>query len=406
MKYWRGYLIAAIIVAITWFTNQLASTYSNLVDMVYPYLTRTIQSFLAEWSGGMDFCVWQVGMLVLIIAGLTSIVLMIVLRWNPFQWLGWVLTAVACVWFLNTCMYGLNYHAGPLATDIRLNVTEYTLDELEDAATYYRDRANELADQVVRDGSGDVVYPEFEALALQAEDGFKNLTYDYSYSVFAGSTTPVKRLGWAEMYTSMGITGMTSGITGEAAVNPQIPAVSLPFTICREMAHRMCIAIERDANFGAFLASMANSSKEFQYSAYFMAYRYCYDAMYAQGTAEATTAAARIDIGVTGNFRRDMDAYNRFFSENTNKGSSEMANSFSNFYLKTSGEAAGAASAGQVADLLVSWHIQEVVLPSQIEEGETVFDPYDESQVDLSGIVTALDKVPMNDDTDEPLEEE
>ena len=34
------------------------------------------------------------------------------------------------------------------------------------------------------------------------------------------------------------------------------------------------------------------------------------------------------------------------------------------------------------------WHIQEDVLPTMIEE-ENKFDPYDETQVDLSGIANA-----------------
>ena len=400
MKYWRGYLIAAIIAAITMVINRLASTYSNLVDMVYPYLTRTVQTFLAEWSGGLDFCVWQVAAVVLILIALVSIVLMIVLRWNPIQWLGWILTGAACVWLLNTCIYGLNYHAGPLSADIRLNVTEYTLQELEDATAYYRDRANELADLVDRDSSGNVLYSDFEVLAQQAGDGFSVLTYDYSYSVFAGSRLPVKKLGWSNMYTSMGITGVTMGMTGEAAVNPETPAVALPFTMCHEMSHRMCIAIERDANFGAFLACQANSDKQFQYSAYFMAYRYCYDALYDQGSAEATTAAARLDAGVNENFRRDLDAYDQFFRDNVKKQSSKMANRINDTYLKTSGDEEGIASYDQVADLLVSWHIQQVVLPSQEEETNSVFDPYDETQVDLSGIVTALDKMQLTDKED------
>mgnify|MGYP000832535696 CR=1 FL=1 len=42
----------------------------------------------------------------------------------------------------------------------------------------------------------------------------------------------------------------------------------------------------------------------------------------------------------------------------------------------------------QVCDLLVNWHIQTVVLPSITVE-ESPFDPYDETQVDLSGIVNA-----------------
>ena len=375
MKYWRGYLIAGIIAAITYVIKKLAAAYSTLVDMVYPYLTRTVQTFLAEWSGELDFCVWQVAVVVLVLIALVTVVLMIILRWNPIQWAGWICAGVACIWFMSTCIYGLNHHAGPLSTDIRLIETEYTLEELEHSAIYYRDLANTLADQVDRDSSGDVVFPEFEVMAQQAGDGFRSLTYDYSYSVFAGSTKPVKKLGWSDMYTSKGVTGKTVGITGEAAVNPEIPTVILPFTMCHEMAHRMCIAIDRDANFSAFLAGQANSSKEFQYSAYLMAYRYCYNALYAEGSSAATTTAARIDSGVNANLRHDLDVYGQFLKEN-----------------------GGSTSDSEVADLLVSWHIQEVVIPSQTEDAESVFDPYDETQVDLSGIVNA--KVPSEENAE------
>lgn len=367
MKYWRGYLIAAIIAAVTTVINRLASRYSTLVDMVYPYLTRTVQTFLANWSSGLDFCVWQVAAVVLILIALVTVVLMIVFRWNPFQWLGWILTGVACVWLLYTGIYGLNRHAGPLYSDIRLIMTEYTLEELEHATVYYRDLANGLADQVERDGSGDVSYPEFEVLAQQAGDGFKTLTYDYTYSVFAGSTVPVKKLGWSDMYTSKGTDGVTMGITGEAAVNPEVPPVIMPFSMCREMSRRMCIAIESDADFAAFLACQANSDPAFQYAGYLMAYRYCYNALYAQGSADATTAAARINSEVNANLKHDLEVYDDFFRSGKAASSTDVA----------------------VADMLVSWHIQEVVIPSQTDETESVFDPYDESQVDLSGIVNA-----------------
>ena len=403
MKYWRGYLIAAIIAAITMVINRLGSTYSKLVDMVYPYLTRTLQDFLTKWSGGLDFCIWQVAVVVMALLALVTIVLMIILRWNPIQWFGWILVGVSCVWLLHTGMYGLNYQAGPISEAIRWNVTEYTLEELEQATIYYRDRANDLADLVDRDAGGNVIFPEFEELALEAGNGFESLVLNKSYSIFAGNTHPVKKLGWSKMYTSMGITGVTMGITGEAAVNPEIPAVSLPFTMCHEMAHRMCIAIERDANFSAFLACDANTSTEFQYSGYFMAYLYCYEALYAEGSAEATTAAARIDSGVKANLRYDLDSYNRFFHDNMDEKASKRANDVNDRYLKISGDKEGVASYSQVSDLLVSWHIQEVVLPSLQEEEISNFDPYDESQVDLSGIVNAKDQ-PDAEDTDEAEE--
>ena len=45
----------------------------------------------------------------------------------------------------------------------------------------------------------------------------------------------------------------------------------------------------------------------------------------------------------------------------------------------------GFVSFGKVTDLLVSWHIQEIVLPSITVEEDPI-DPYDPEQVDLSGI--------------------
>ena len=120
MKYWRGYLVAAILAAITWALTQFAQAHSVLVDMIYPYVTRMIITSMSQWSGAMEFCLWQVLLIGLILAIIVSIVLMIVLRWNPIQWFGWVLTAVSCIVLLQTTIYGLNKYASPLADDVRL----------------------------------------------------------------------------------------------------------------------------------------------------------------------------------------------------------------------------------------------------------------------------------------------
>jgi len=289
---------------------------------------------------------------------------------------------------MHTAVFGLNYYASPLPEDIRMEIATYNADELEEAAIYYRDKANALAEQVKRDSNGNVEFSEFDALAQQAGDGFRVLTYDYSYSVFAGSTLPVKELGWADMYTSMGITGVTMGLTGEAAVNPQIPDVCLPFTMCHEMAHRMCIAEERDANFAGFLAASVNPNVEFQYSAYFMAYRYCYNALASANSTKAAAAAARVASGVSNLLKRDLAHYNDFFVSNRDKTATAVADAANDAYIKASGDSAGLSSYDQVVDLLVNWHIKQIVLPSLTIE-EQPFDPLDENQVDLTGIVNA-----------------
>lgn len=388
MKYLRGYLTAGIFGGLTWVLMQYGEKFSALVDMIYPYVIRTLQSTLAQWSGQVNFCLWQLFAVALGVLVLASIVLMIVLKWNPLQWLGWVLAAASGIYLLHTLVFGLNYYAGPIEDDIRLEASAYTLSELTEATEYYRDQANELARQVSRDASGNVSFDSFETLADQAGNGFHYLTYQRKYSVFAGSVLPVKKLGWADLYSSMGITGVTMGLTGEAAVNPQIPAVSLPFTMCHEMAHRMCIASERDANFAGYLAASANESVQFRYSAAFMAYRYCYSALASVNSQAAAADAARVKAGVGTELQRDMDAYDQFFRSRKSQTATRAADTANDLYLKTSGESAGVSSYGQVCDLLVAWHIQEVVIPALSVE-QTPFDPYDKTQVDLSGIANA-----------------
>ena len=388
MKYLRGYLAAAIFGAITWVLMQFGQRFSELVDMVYPYVIRTLQNMLADWTGGVDFCIWQLLAVALGALILASVVLMVVLKWNPIQWAGWVLAVFSCIYMLHTMVWGLNYYAGALADDLRMDVSQYNLQELTEAAEYYRDKANELAGQVTRDGSGNVDFAEFENLAEMAGSGFQTLVYDRSYPVFAGTTLPVKKLGWADMYTSMGITGVTFGLTGEAAVNPQIPDVTLPFTMCHEMAHRMCIAPERDANFAAFLACRAHEDLSFRYSGYFMAFRYCYNALAGVNTQAASAAAARVANGIGDQLKKDMEAYNHFFSSHRDGVATSIADTANDTYLKVSGDSSGIASYGEVCDLLVNWHIQEIVIPS-LTVDVNPFDPYDESQVDLSGIVNA-----------------
>ncbi len=386
MKYWRGYLTAGILALITIGITQIAKRFSTLVDMVYPYVTRFIQGFLADWTSTVDFTVWQMLVILLLVAVLATLVLAIILKWNIIQWTGWVLAGASFIWMLHTGIYGLNYYAGPLADDVRMTLTELTGDDVEQATIYFRDKANALAAQLPRQQNGDLIYSDFETLADQAGSGYEALVGSTG-SVFAGSTVPVKKLGWASMYTAMGICGVTMPLTGEAAVNPQIPVVALPFTMCHEMAHRMCIALEDDANFAAFLACLENESLEFQYSAYYMAYRYCYSAMMNSGSPQDAAAAARIHTEANFYLKYDLREYDKFFAANRSEVATDIANTANDTYIKVSGDEAGVASYNNVAVLLMNWYIQEQVLPFEQPDAEDVFDPLDKEQVDVSDIL-------------------
>lgn len=358
MKYWRGYLTAAILLACTWALREFAKAHTVLVDMIYPYVSRMGQVFLANWSSGADFCLWQMLLLAGLAFAVASLVLVIVFKWNPIRWGGWICAIVAAFVFLNTGLYSLNQFSGPLSEDIRLEETEYIISELETATVYYRDRANTLAEKVERDNSGNVAFEDFDTLAGKAAAGYEALVYEKSLSVFAGPMEPVKKLGWAGSYTARGITGVTVGLTGEAAVNPNTPGVMLPFAMSREMAKRSSIADPRDAAFAGYLACANNPDAQFQYSGALMAYRYCLRALEELDAVTGAGAATKIKSEELPILRYDLTVCDEFLGTRQREDA-------------------------KACDLLVSWHIQEVVLPTLMEE-EKLFDPMDKTQVDLS----------------------
>ena len=390
MKYWTGYLTAAIVGAITWALMKLAEKYTTLVDMVYPYVTRTLQDMLVSWSSGVDFCLWQVLLVVIGVVILATIVLMVVLKWNPFQWFGWVLAVASGIFMFNTLIYGLNNYSGPIATDVRMDTAEYsaTVEELDEAMRYYRDKANEYAAQVYHVG-GEAVFSDLDTLAEQAADGFEYLVYEKSYSVFAGSNAPVKTLSWADHYSAKGVTDIFCALTGAAAVHPDTPDVCLPFAICHAMAQRKCIAGGGDVNFAAFLACRYNESVEFKYSAYLMAYRYCADAMASFDTAITDNLVWEAAQGESDTLKADLETVAAFFKDQeSDLLSGTSGNLYINAVERLAGDDEDVPVYATASDLLVNWYIQEVVLPSQMEEEEK-FDPLDPDQVDLSGIVNA-----------------
>ena len=368
MKYWRGYLAAVILGAISWGLHWFASGHRELMDMVYPYVTRLVMTTLAEWSAGVSFCLWQLILFLLIAGIVAAIAIAIWKRWSVIRVVGWCLAVISLFYLLDTGIYGLNNYVGPISEDIQLTITGYTVKDLEETTKFFQDKANELAPQINRNSKGDAEYSDFDTLAEQASDGFKVLTYEKGWSVFAGSTAPAKKMGWP--YTMFFRGGVMVALTSEVTVNPNVDDISLPFLMCMQTATRMSIVKDVDASVAAFLACMENESPEFRYSAYFMAYRYCYQEL------EKVADVSALSQSVSAQLAHDMKNFD-------DSGIPE----FEVTKLAAAREATE-GEYGSITDCLVSWYIQEYIVPFQREE-EVKFDPLDESQVDLSGLVNA-----------------
>lgn len=348
--------MALILAVASWALLQFAATHTVLMDMVYPYMTRLVQTSLAQWSNGASFCIWQAVVLVFGAGVAASIVLMVVLKWNPIQWFGWVMAAISLVMFFNTGVQDMNQYTGSIADDLRFENGDCTVMSVEEAAQYYLEQAEAVASKASAMGY------DFDDLNTAAAAGFENLTYEECFPIFAGSTLPVKELSWSGHYSSKGVTGVTVALTGEAAVNTETPEVLLPYAICREMCSRMSISREPDVNFAAVLACINNDDPRFQYAGYLMAYIQCVDALHASDARGAQASLGRLEKAPAQIAAADIELWREFVGENT-----------------------PTEPAGQ---LLTNWYIQTVVVDIKPEEETTVtFDPTDTSDSRLSGLV-------------------
>ena len=354
MKITRNVLLTVVFLVLAGLTVFAADKYYNLLFLFYPSLTREIQGYLATWSAGFDFVVWQ--RVILILLGLIAVTLIICIlrKRNILNWLfGW--TAVAgigiCLFML---VWGVNLYSPGIDDDMRLDVNDsYSSTQLQDAAEYYLASANALATQVTRDEDGLCTIESFEATAANVGSGFDNMTR--TCYVFGGSTEAPKPLAWSGLLRNADMTGMMVPFTGETTVNEELLPVNIPFEMSRQVARRMSIATMEDASFAAILACMSSDDVTYQYAGYYMAYVYCYHALENTNPAKV----AQITTGISEGLEKDLIA-NGTLDGDAPRG-----------YMTISGDEINSNAKNTVADLLVAWFIQQTTPPAEEEEEST-----------------------------------
>ena len=171
---------------------------------------------------------------------------------------------------------------------------------------------------------------------------------------FESSDAPVKKLLSGRLFSHMGFTGIFMTFTAESNVNPETFSASLPFTMCHELAHRLTVAAEDEANFCAFLACLENPDPDFQYSCWYSAFLYTNNALYDTDREAATAVWNSLSETVKEDCRRANAHYDQFEGE-----VQEAANKANDVYLKVFKEESGVQSYGEVTDLLIAWYLEQ-----------------------------------------------
>lgn len=331
----------------------LANYLNPLIFAFYPGLSRGIIKYIAAMTSVFPVPLWELlaaaGILWLLISLVRAIVKRHFLRWAA----GVVMTASILLTAF-VALWGLNYYAPSMQQRLSLPDRNYSKEELTEAAAYYRDRLNEAALFVQRKEDGTMAEGDFKDLSAAAGEGYRVLAQ--TMDCFDGSTVRVKKLLSSSFMGKTGTTGIFLCLTGESCVSTTTYTASLPFTMCHEIGHRMAFAREDEANFAAFLACSASSRSEFLYSGYYMAFRYCYNALCKVDSA----AAGELWQSLSPQVQADYNAAARHYQALEKQEVSQVTNKVYDTYLKSFSVESGIQSYGEVTDLLIGWYFDRL----------------------------------------------
>ncbi len=283
-----------------------------------------------------------------IVFGVILIVQLLRRKISFVSFLSTVALTVSIVIGFSFFAWGLNYYAQPLADSIGLSVSRYTDEQLLETACYYAEKANEYAPLVERDENGKVYGGTLSELNPKVIKAYENLSKEYPF--FKSKYYPAKGFLTSGIFIRFDITGMYTPYSGEANVVTKAAPLSMPFTVAHEFAHRLAIAPEDEANFAAYLACMATDDVNLKYSAYYLAYVYCHNAL-----PENLRVELRTHLSDT--FKADIADVSEYYKQYEGK-ASEIGSKVNDTYLKAMSQESGVKSYGEVVDLLIAHHLK------------------------------------------------
>lgn len=345
--------LSGVCLVITTILVLFAKYTKDLFFHFYPDLSRKLLGWLSALNSAIPVALWELILVGILLWGLYTFLRSL----QPFRlhiWFSGVLLTLSVGVLIFVALWGLNYFAPSMESRMGLKERQYTTDELKEATAYYRDMANEWAPEVKRDERGAMVNYDFYDLAERSAEGFQVLGEEFS--CLNGCNDGVKPLLFSKFFAMTGTTGMFIAFTGESTVSTETYPAAVPFTMCHEIGHRMAFAREDEANFAGFLACIENDAPEFRYSGYYMAFIYCYNALYKVDAG----AAESMWYGADEYLAADCNASAKHYEERKSDTLSAVTDVVYDNYLQSFDVESGVQSYGEVADLLLAWYFERI----------------------------------------------
>jgi len=172
--------------------------------------------------------------------------------------------------------WGLNYNRKGIGSQLALQPTVVSIDEIDSLAVGLLAQANKVATQV--EATTREEFKNKKRLFKSAQAEVTHATFNYPFLM--ATMGAVKPSLYSYLGNYLGFQGYYNPFTGEGQVNTTIPVFLQPFVATHEIAHQLGYAKESEANFVGFLVCKEAREPLFRYAAYLDMYLYAHAILY------------------------------------------------------------------------------------------------------------------------------
>lgn len=263
---------------------------------------------------------------------------------------------IACVlsvalFLFELCM-GLNYYRFEVKKYLGLEITERSKEELYRLCEILVNDMNESRAQLSEDRNGTAQLSDdsMYAVSAAARDAYKKLSE--KYPVLKSANIRNKPLLSSKLFSAVLTTGIYIPYTFESNINVDVPAFTVPVTMCHELTHYRGFMRENEANFLGYLACLYSGRADFKYSASLMAFGYAYTQLHKEDAQLAGQLARQLDGGILTDIAFEDEYWDRY----RGTPAADISSGVYEGYLGANGQTSGLKSYGEMVDLLLAYY--------------------------------------------------
>src|SRR5687768_5226249 len=256
------------------------------------------------------------------------------------------LRLILWIYLVFNIFWGLNYNRLGIASQLKLDVKTYSVQDLDTLTFVLQERLNSYAASV--DSTKRIALNHNRILFREAIATYKNVEKSMPFLTY--NFPSVKPSMYSHIGHYFGFTGYYNPFSGEAQIKTTVPFFLKPFVVLHEIGHQLGYGKENEANFIAFIASRSSANPEFQYSVYYEMHQYSIRELYRRDSTKAKLHRERLHPQVEKD-TRELAAY-LFRSKNYVE---PWVTSFYDEYLKLNNQPKGKMTYNEVVAWLIAY---------------------------------------------------